>query len=133
MMGKNKKDYQKEYCKKNKDRLLAYQKEWRKNNPDKVKISWDRYYQSRGRYWKRYKITKQQYEAKAKQQNGVCAICGCPQPETNKKTNKLTVDHNHKTGKVRGLLCTKCNLKLGCIEDAEFVKRAKIYLKCWQD
>lgn len=44
-------------------------------------------------------------------QKGVCAICG------KKHKKRLSVDHDHKTGKVRGLLCAKCNLALGYFYD----------------
>lgn len=45
------------------------------------------------------------------------------------KVKELSVDHDHVTGKIRGLLCHKCNVKLGHIEDIEFVLKAKIYLE----
>jgi hypothetical protein len=62
-------------------------------------------------------------------QNNVCAIC--KQPETLKKTNskhirKLSIDHNHKSGKVRGLLCSKCNVTLGRIDDNIIILRSMI-------
>lgn len=58
-------------------------------------------------------------------QNGVCAIC--------KKTctcgRSLAVDHNHKTGKVRALLCSRCNRGLGLfMENPEYLNAAKEYL-----
>ena len=50
-------------------------------------------------------------ECQIKQQN-VCGICGRPP-----KKNRLAMDHNHRSGKARGLLCMICNRKiLGCIE-----------------
>jgi len=53
-----------------------------------------------------------------KKQNGVCAIC--KQPETRKRHNKvdnLSVDHDHSTGKIRGLLCYRCNLLIGLFKN----------------
>jgi protein-arginine kinase activator protein McsA len=55
-------------------------------------------------------------------QNGLCAIC--QQPETSKhlnvgKVKELSVDHNHSTGQVRGLLCYHCNLGIGHFKDSE--------------
>ena len=67
----------------------------------------------------KYNMTVEDYDYLWEQQNGVCAICG--QEETmkhqNGKTTRLSVDHNHKTGKVRGLLCRKCNIVIGNAKD----------------
>lgn len=58
----------------------------------------------RNNLWHRYKITVEDYDRLLKEQGGGCAICGY------KPTGRrLSVDHNHKTGKVRGLLCMLCN------------------------
>lgn len=65
--------------------------------------------------FKNYGITLDQYYALEKLQDGVCAIC--KKPNTCKKTNRLYVDHCHATGKVRGLLCMKCNTGLGYFDD----------------
>lgn len=65
---------------------------------------------------RQYKITLKQYDAMFISQGGACSICGCP--ETIKLKNivkRLSVDHNHITGKVRGLLCHKCNQALGLL------------------
>ena len=59
-------------------------------------------------------MTVEDYDALMEKQNGQCAIC---------KTNELTfgrglvVDHNHKTGQIRGLLCSHCNVILGHAND----------------
>ena len=52
-------------------------------------------------------------------QLGCCAICEEPA--------LLVVDHDHATGEVRGLLCTACNLKMGVIDQEEWVERAHAY------
>lgn len=60
-------------------------------------------------------------------QGGMCAIC-----KTHQTTLKraLAVDHNHKTTKARGLLCTRCNTGLGCFQDnAQLLFDAMRYLK----
>jgi hypothetical protein len=57
----------------------------------------------------RYGLTVEQYNEMLQSQNGVCAICGGINPEG----RNLCVDHNHITGKFRGLLCTTCNVALG--------------------
>lgn len=57
-------------------------------------------------------ITRKQYKELFDNQNGRCSVC--------RKTSKrrLVVDHDHKTGKIRGLLCTKCNMSLGLLDDS---------------
>jgi recombination endonuclease VII len=57
---------------------------------------------------KKYKITLQEYNQMLERQKGVCAICQ-KKPGKGKKSKRLAVDHSHKTGKVRGLLCLRCN------------------------
>lgn len=61
----------------------------------------------------RYGITSEQYRGMLKQQDYVCAICG----KEEFQSSCLSVDHDHKTGEVRGLLCHICNRKLGEWED----------------
>jgi hypothetical protein len=60
------------------------------------------------------------------QQNGVCAIC-----HGNCTTWKaLSVDHDHRTGKVRGLLCQTCNTGIGALDDSpDLLRRALEYLE----
>ncbi len=67
--------------------------------------------------WKlknRYGLTAEEYEAILESQGGGCAICEKTPEEAGKR---LSVDHDHETGDVRGLLCQSCNLALGMIED----------------
>jgi hypothetical protein len=59
----------------------------------------------------RYGITVEQYQKMYVQQNGRCAICD------REDSNTLHIDHNHKTGKVRGLLCGACNRGIGMFGD----------------
>jgi hypothetical protein len=61
-----------------------------------------------------YGITLQEHQEMYKNQNGVCAIC---KGEGDGKWKKLCVDHDHKTGKVRQLLCRNCNMVLGQVGD----------------
>ena len=58
-----------------------------------------------------YDLSEGQYDAMVKVQNGGCAICVESTPG-----KKLAVDHDHKTNRVRGLLCLRCNTKLGWLE-----------------
>lgn len=59
-----------------------------------------------------YNITLEEYDARLRSQNGVCAIC------KNIGKKKLSVDHDHNTGIVRGLLCDQCNMALGLLGDS---------------
>jgi hypothetical protein len=80
--------------------------------------------------FKRYGITKEQYDDLFDAQNGRCAICGTDKPGRNHPT--LYVDHDHNTGKVRGLLCCDCNLFLGqSKESIDVLKSAIDYLVHW--
>lgn len=68
--------------------------------------------------FRKYGITMEQYELMFDYQDGLCAICG--QVETRRfkgSISRFAVDHNHKTGEVRGLLCSKCNVCLGYAQD----------------
>lgn len=93
------------------------------------------YLQNRKQYaenklWRRYGITKIQYKLMLKSQNEVCAICG--KMETKKQHGKvqiLSVDHDHITGRIRGLLCFDCNTKLGTLENKDWLRKAKRYLE----
>lgn len=105
----------------------VYSAEWRNRNPHKAK---ERYWGNRDfereRHLKRkYGITLSDYADMLSKQNGSCAICRAPEPEN----RTLDVDHDHATGRVRGLLCTSCNRMLGHSGDnAENLVRAAQYL-----
>ncbi len=81
----------------------------------------------------RNKITIEQYKLMLEKQNNVCAICFKKEirmDSRNNKISRLCVDHCHETGKIRGLLCHKCNLALGCYDDSiENLKSAIKYLE----
>lgn len=81
---------------------------YQKNNPDKL-LSWK---------LKHFKLTIEDYNNLLKQQNGVCAICGQSEIKKIKNTPcRLSIDHDHQTGKVRGLLCSKCNTGVGLFDN----------------
>jgi hypothetical protein len=71
---------------------------------------------------KLYGLTLADYERMLKEQSGLCAICGCP-AETQRHST-LHVDHDHESGKVRGLLCNGCNRGIGYMDDRPEVLRA---------
>lgn len=62
-----------------------------------------------------YDLSPEQYQILVEVQNGVCAVCKIPQK--NRKSSQLFVDHEHKTGRIRGLLCHKCNVAIGFIKE----------------
>ena len=76
-----------------------------------------------------HKITPEQYDQMLAEQNGRCAICGVHQ---SKFKSTLAVDHNHKTGENRGLLCVRCNVRLGVVENRGFIRKATAYLERWR-
>jgi len=82
------------------------------------------------RWIKRYGLNANEYKKMFEDQNGLCKICfkECISNQS------LSVDHCHATGKVRGLLCKKCNTALGMLEDnISYFENAIIYLKNYEE
>jgi hypothetical protein len=74
-----------------------------------------------------YNLTRWQWEAIFESQHGCCAICGISQDDLG---YTLEIDYDHSAGKVRGLLCKKCNLGIGIFgEDVENINKAIRYLE----
>jgi hypothetical protein len=102
-------EYNRKWRKRNRSRRLeecrAYDREWKKNNPDSARCWFLR---------RDFGITAKQYDAMLQAQDGLCAVCGKPESVKQKgKVQRLSVDHCHKTSKVRGLVCNACNHMLG--------------------
>ena len=75
---------------------------------------------ARERHMKRIGITTDDFNALHAAQGGTCAICRNPETAGDRRTGiirRLTVDHDHTTGFVRGLLCRKCNTAIGIFQD----------------
>ena len=71
--------------------------------------------QSRANHLKRkFNISLEEYDLMLKSQDGKCAICGASEP---RGMGNFHVDHCHKTGKIRKLLCMECNRGLACVKD----------------
>jgi hypothetical protein len=70
---------------------------------------------------RKYRLTEDQYFGMLNAQHGLCAVCG--QPETH-STWALAIDHDHATGRVRGLLCFQCNTMIGKAKDNPAILRA---------
>jgi len=100
-------------------------KKWATDNPTRYKES--------GRWKnlkKRHGITKEQWMSMYNEQEKVCAICKMTQAERGYNGRDLCVDHNHRSGVVRGLLCNGCNRGLGFFEDsAGLLREAANYLE----
>ncbi len=105
------KEKEKQCYQENKDRIKKYQEQRKEITAQKTKQRRiedpDRFTDIRLRSW--YGISKAQYDLMHSSQSGKCAICD--------NVRKLVVDHNHVTGNVRGLLCSKCNSGIGLLED----------------
>lgn len=135
-----------EYHHENRDLVLKKQRDrWQKNRDILIpklrqrrtanievcrKRERDQYWTPRGLnnvLRRNFGITIEEYNALLEKQNGVCAIC-----QSKHKTMRLSVDHCHKTGKVRGLLCGRCNTGIGMLLDSpELVTAAKKYLESY--
>lgn len=96
----------------------------------------DRYHQAwkdvarQARLLRRYGLATEAYDALLRRQDGRCAICREPFPPHGKRPH---VDHDHQSGKVRGLLCLHCNSLLGISrEDTARLHAAASYLQKWQ-
>lgn len=78
-----------------------------------------------------YGISEEEYSLLLSQQKGVCKICLQPGtgPTVRGASSNLCVDHDHATGKIRGLLCRECNAGLGKFkDDVERLRNAANYL-----
>lgn len=82
---------------------------WNKNN------KYDPEYKRKYDLKIQYDISLEQYDEMLKAQGGCCAVCGNNTPDGK---GRFVVDHCHETGRVRGLLCTKCNVMLGMAKDS---------------
>jgi len=81
---------------------------------------------SRGKaYERKYGITEEDFQRMLAEQRGVCAIC-----QRHQLYQRLAVDHDHRSKKVRGLLCVQCNRGLGRFFDSPYrLRRAAEYLE----
>ena len=118
-----------------------YNKEWNKNHPEQTAAKYRRWRLAHpeqaaaiarnSQLKKDYGITQEKYDAILKSQGGHCAFFGCMATEAHPgKGDALCVDHDHKTGKVRGLLCSRHNSLVGYAHDSvDELKNAIQYLQ----
>ena len=77
--------------------------------------------------FRKYGITLDDYDRMADEQDHACALCLEPELVEDRR---LAIDHDHETGRIRGLLCFKCNTALGRVADTESaLKRLSDYLR----
>lgn len=108
------------------EKKAAYMRDYYAKNPDKLHAKSLNRRGQRG-----YSISPEQYDEMLARQGGVCAICKQPEKAKHKgKVRRLSVDHNHKNGKVRSLLCSDCNRAIGMMgDDVDRLRAAIKYLK----
>lgn len=134
-------------------KAILYSRAWQKRNPDKVREGERTHYaknrlqirkerkekrlrnieaarkKERHQNLKKYGITQICFEEMQNSQSSKCLLC--------QKVSKLYVDHSHKSGKVRGLLCNRCNLALGLFRDdfstllraADYVRKEETHVR----
>jgi len=113
--------------------------EWKKENREHAN-EWERENRKKDITLTRAKETSRKkgikldhYYSMIEEQNNKCAICNQEETRKNRsgeKSNSLSIDHNHKTGKIRQLLCWNCNVGIGKFkEDIELLQSAILYLK----
>jgi len=106
------------YYRANKDRINAASKAKYHSDPERK----SNYHRKRA-----YKMTNEELEEFLTAHKGLCDICGVDGDLQGFKS--MCIDHDHVTGKVRGLLCRRCNLGLHFIENLEWASKADAYLK----
>lgn len=115
------KERYKKYVNKNKERIANQKRIYRKAHIEhlkQVQFIW--------RLKHLYNLTEEEYYGILKKQNYLCFICH--------KERKLVIDHSHKTGKVRALICKPCNRLVGKdIENISLLERAIEYLKLYDE
>ena len=106
-------------------KMYESNKKWRERNPEKVKE-----YARKSKLKITYGMTLEDYDNMLEKQNGGCAICGVTENTYSRWPEKyLAVDHDHKTGENRGLLCDHCNRGIGMFnDDPDLLVKASKYL-----
>lgn len=120
------------YLKKTKEEHAEISRLWRLKHPEE-----EREARRRAKLKSQYGLSLEEYNLMLEQQGGVCKICGKPETKTQRRgtdrnltPEHLHVDHDHLTGKPRGLLCYKCNTAIGKFDDRpELLRKAADYIE----
>ena len=126
-----KREYIRQWAIKNPEKVRANQAKRRAANPEKFKD-----YGARHRLRVRFGITLEQWKQMFEEQGGLCYICRMPETVVNRlgEPKRLSLDHNHKTGAIRHLLCDHCNRGLGSFRDnPELLREAANYIEQVKD
>jgi len=131
--------YKQKWYWKDPERSRARAREWNRKHRKEInerrrkarlgRVAWtpetpeEQFYRWTLRLRRKYGITVDDYDRIFRRQNGACAICGRLPGRW-----RLRVDHDHVSGKVRGLLCAVCNRDLVRVEQGEWILRAVEYL-----
>ena len=112
-------------------------RQWARENPEK-RADWQRRYRASGRRQvndrrshlkRKFGLTPEEYDQMLREQGGVCALCGSPPPPG----ISLHVDHDHRTGQNRRLLCFRCNNALGDLgDDPSLLRDAAAYIESFR-
>jgi len=121
------KAYRKKWNIENHDKIIEADRIWKQKNREKVAMQARLRYQNNPQKeldrirFKKYGITGDEFRFILNNQNNQCLIC------VKQDTKNLSVDHNHQTGKIRGIICNDCNVVLGRVRDS--IKTLKSMIK----
>jgi hypothetical protein len=127
-VSQQRKEYMSSYRKRpgNAEVANLRRKRWEQANKARIRV------RSLGKRFRRFGVTQTWYDETLKKQKNGCAVCGAP-PSSSRR---LAIDHDHRCcGYIRacdkcrrGLLCQRCNTRLGILEDADWTAKAQKYL-----
>jgi hypothetical protein len=105
-----------EWRRANAEKVRENDKRWRENNKDKIKQRYkERSHKNRAYHLRRkYGLSTESISAILEQQRGACPIC---KKDLGDKTINIHIDHDHRSGKTRGILCRVCNTGIGHFDD----------------
>ncbi len=130
------KEYKAQWAKENRERANERRRKWRAEHKAEHKARNKAWYatvdkevhrhRARVSHLKtKYGLTLEEYDSMVIAQEGRCAICNKEEPNG----RNLHVDHNHKTGRIRKLLCKRCNAALGLVDESpQILSAMKDYL-----
>lgn len=120
---RSQKDHKTRRCK---ECIKKYEMEWRRIHGCRDKGDYPRKYRL-----KEYGLTLEDFREMLKKQEGKCYLCGASDPKGRGKN--FHVDHDHKTNRVRALLCSTCNMGLGFLrDDPELMRKAAEYVESFR-